>query len=337
MRALRNLLLLLVLIALAAGWAWWHSAQLLLQPLQVSAAQRVKVPAGRSLRTLLAELGEQGVISEPTLIAWRLRLFGPPVALKSGVYALAPGMTLQQLLQNLATGRVLLEQLTIVEGWSFAQMRAALAAQEGLEHDCATLDDAALMQKLGHAGQAAEGRFFPDTYRFAYGSQESAIYTLAYQRMQSELAQAWNARAADLPVSSPDEALTLASIVEKETGRENERPLVAAVFINRLRQGMRLQSDPTVIYGLGDRYDGNIHVRDLRTDTVYNTYTRAGLPPTPIALPGAASLQATLHPADSAALYFVAHANGDGGHYFSATLAEHERHVRELVSAARSR
>jgi UPF0755 protein len=187
------------------------------------------------------------------------------------------------------------------------------------------------MQALGHEGQAAEGRFFPDSYRFAAGTTDRRILELAYDRMQRELEQAWTARAPDLPIKDSEQALILASIVEKETGREDERAKVAAVFINRLSQGMRLQSDPTVIYGLGSRYDGDIHTRDLVTDTPYNTYTRAGLPPTPIALPGAASLQATLHPADIDALYFVATGNGDGSHHFSATLAEHDAAVRAYL------
>ena len=193
------------------------------------------------------------------------------------------------------------------------------------------LSDAALMEALGHGGQAAEGRFFPDTYRFAAGTPDRRILEMAYERMQHELQAAWDARAPDLPLSSPDATLVLASIVEKETGREDERPLVAAVFINRLRRGMRLQSDPTVIYGLGDRYDGNIHTRDLETDTPYNSYTRGGLPPTPIALPGAASLKATLHPADSDALYFVATGTGDGGHQFSTTLEQHDEALRAYL------
>jgi UPF0755 protein len=226
---------------------------------------------------------------------------------------------------------VVLEQLTVVEGWSFAQLRQALDAHPALTHTLRGLSDEQLMHALAHDGEPAEGRFFPDTYRFAAGTGDRRILQLAYDRMQAELEQAWNARAPQLPLSDSTQALTLASIVEKETGREDERAKVAAVFVNRLRQGMRLQSDPTVIYGLGARYDGTIHTRDLETDTPYNTYTRAGLPPTPIALPGAASLQATLHPADIDALYFVATGDGDGGHQFSATLAQHDAAVRAYL------
>jgi UPF0755 protein len=193
------------------------------------------------------------------------------------------------------------------------------------------MTDAEVMRALGHEGELAEGRFFPDTYRFAAGTADRKILEGAYERMQAELNNAWTARAPNLPLASSDQALIMASIVEKETGREDERARVAAVFLNRLRIGMRLQTDPTVIYGLGERYDGTIHTRDLETDTPYNTYTRAGLPPTPIALPGAASLQSVMHPADSDALYFVATGDGDGSHHFSTTLAEHDVAVRAYL------
>ena len=202
-------------------------------------------------------------------------------------------------------------------------MRQALDANGDLVHAWRGLDDSALMRALGLKGESAEGRFFPDTYRFAAGTADRHIYELALQRMNERLAQEWAERAPDLPIRSPGEALILGSIIEKETGREDERAKVAAVFTNRLRLGMRLQSDPTVIYGLGARYDGNLRRRDLETDGPFNTYTRAGLPPTPIALPGGASLRAALHPAAIDALYFVATGAGDGGHHFSATYAEH--------------
>jgi UPF0755 protein len=226
---------------------------------------------------------------------------------------------------------VVLQSVTVVEGWTFAQMRAALDAHPAVAHQLRGLSAQQLMEALGHPGEAAEGRFFPDTYRFAAGTSDRRILEQAYERMRAELDDDWTRRAPDLPLANADEALILASIVEKETGREDERPRVAAVFVNRLRQGMRLQSDPTVIYGLGESYDGHIHTRDLETDTPYNSYTRAGLPPTPIALPGAAALQATLHPADSDALYFVATGNGDGTHHFSATLAEHDIALRAYL------
>ncbi len=226
---------------------------------------------------------------------------------------------------------MVLSQVTIVEGWSFAQMRLALDANSDLVHAWRHLDDAALMSALGLKGSPSEGRFFPDTYRFAAGTADRHIYELALQSMNERLQQEWAARAPDLPVHSPQEALILASIVEKETGREDERAKVAAVFINRLRLGMRLQSDPTVIYGLGARYDGNLRRRDLETDGPYNSYTRSGLPPTPIALPGDASLHAALHPAAIDALYFVATGAGDGSHQFSATYAEHDLALKRFL------
>jgi UPF0755 protein len=250
---------------------------------------------------------------------------------QAGTYEVAPHSSARAVLEQFVAGRVVLEQLTIVEGWNFAQLRRALDAHPALTHPLRGMADDALMRALGHEGQAAEGQFFPDTYRFAAGTSDRKILELAYDRMQRELTQAWDMRASELPLSNPEEALIMASIVEKETAREDERAKVAAVFVNRLRRGMRLQSDPTVIYGLGTRYDGDIHTRDLESDTPYNSYTRAGLPPTPIALPGAASLQATLHPADIDALYFVATGNGDGTHQFSATLAQHDVALRAYL------
>jgi UPF0755 protein len=226
---------------------------------------------------------------------------------------------------------VVLSQLTIVEGWTFAQMRTALNSNGDLQHEWQGHDDAALMRALGQPGVAAEGRFFPDTYRFAAGTSDRRIYELAWQRMQARLEQEWAARAPDPCVPDAAAALILASIVEKETAREDERARVAAVFCNRLRIGMRLQSDPTVIYGLGARYDGNLRRRDLEADGPYNSYTRHGLPPTAIALPGGASLHAVLHPAASKALYFVATGAGDGSHHFSATYAEHSAALREFL------
>jgi UPF0755 protein len=292
---------------------------------------RIEVLAGEPLRAILQRLQQQRAIRHARWVEWYLRLHGQRPRVQAGTYEIAPHSSARAILEQFVAGRVVLEQLTIVEGWSFAQLRHALDAQSALIHATHELSDAELMRLLGHEGQAAEGRFFPDTYRFAAGTSDRRILELAYDRMQRELSQAWDARAPDLPLSNPEEALALASIVEKETAREDERPKVAAVFVNRLRRGMRLQSDPTVIYGLGSRYDGEIHTRDLETDTPYNSYTRAGLPPTPIALPGAASLQAAMHPADSDALYFVATGDGDGSHQFSATLAQHDVAVRAYL------
>ena len=325
LKLLRFLLLSVVVVAGLAAWGWWQSGQALQRALPLTTADTFVVPPGSGLRAGLGSLAQRRLLQQPRLIEWRVRAGGEPLLMHAGRYALAPGMTLAQLLANIASGQVILAQLTIPEGWTFAQMRALLEAAPGLTHEFKGLDTAALMEKLGHAGVNPEGRFFPDSYRFADGSSERVVYQLAFERMQRELASAWASRAPDLPLKTPEEALTLASIVEKETGRADERGLVAAVFVNRLKLGMRLQSDPTVIYGLGESYDGDIRTRDLRTDTPYNSYTREGLPPTPICLPGAASLHAALHPDTSQALYFVATGAGDGRHHFSVTYAEHEQ------------
>jgi len=290
---------------------------------QAPAGTRIQVPTGASLRSVLSELQRVHAVRQPRLIEWYLRLHGQHPRAQVGTYELAEGETAQAILDQLDSGQVVLSQVTIVEGWTFAQMRAALDASPDLIHDSQHLDDAGLMRALGREHVPAEGRFFPDTYRFAAGTSDRRIYELAQQRMSERLRQEWDERAPGTVVPTADAALILASIVEKETGREDERAKVAAVFTNRLRSGMKLQSDPTVIYGLGARYDGNLRRRDLETDGPYNSYTRVGLPPTPIALPGAASIHAVLHPADSNALYFVATGLGDGSHHFSSTYEEH--------------
>jgi UPF0755 protein len=331
MRRALSLLVLLVLLAGMALLAWRGLAWEMDRPAASNTPVRIAVAPGASLRGTLLAIQQQGALRHARLIELYLRLHGPTPRLQSGTYEVAPHSTARELLDQLVNGRVVLESVTVVEGWTFAQMRAALDAHPAVAHQLRGLSAQQLMQELGHAGEAAEGRFFPDTYRFAAGTSDRRILERAYERMQTELEDDWNQRAPDLPLANADEALILASIIEKETGREDERPRVAAVFVNRLRQGMRLQSDPTVIYGLGESYDGHIHTRDLETDTPYNSYTRTGLPPTPIALPGAAALQATLHPADSDALYFVATGNGDGTHHFSATLAEHDIALRAYL------
>jgi UPF0755 protein len=331
MRRALSLLLLLVVLGAAAWLAWRALGWQMDQPAAVTMPVRVEVAPGTSLRSTLLTLQQQGALRHARLVELYLRLHGPTPRLQSGTYEVPPHASAREVLDQLINGRVVLESLTVVEGWSFAQMRSALDAHPAVAHQLRGLSAQQLMEALGHAGEAAEGRFFPDTYRFAAGTSDRRILERAYERMQAELEAAWSGRALDLPLVNADEALILASIVEKETGREDERPKVAAVFVNRLRLGMRLQSDPTVIYGLGESYDGHIHTRDLETDTPYNTYTRSGMPPTPIALPGAAALQATLHPAASDALYFVATGNGDGSHQFSATLAEHDVALRAYL------
>jgi len=330
-RVLLSLLLAVLLLAAAAALSWRALEGELASPSAITEPTRIEVPPGASLRSVLATLQQHGLLRHPRPVELYLRLRNTVPRLQSGTYELAPHASLREALDQIVAGKVVLEAITVVEGWSLAQMRHALDAHPAIAHQLQPLSDAQLMQALGHEDEPAEGRFFPDTYRFAAGTSDRRIYERAYQRMQEQLDNAWPGRAPNLPLASPEEALVLASIIEKETGREDERPRVAAVFVNRLRAGMRLQSDPTVIYGLGERYDGHIHTRDLEADTPYNTYTRAGMPPTPIALPGAASLQAALHPADSDALYFVATGNGDGSHQFSATLAEHDVALRAYL------
>ena len=326
--------MLLVLLAVAAGGGfglWRHLDNEMDRPAPAADSVRIQVMPGEPLRQILARLQQQGAVRNARKIEWYLRLHRLRPRAQVGNYELPPHSSARAVLEQFETGRVVLEQLTIVEGWTFLQLRHALDADPSLVHATRGVTDSALMSVLGHEAQAPEGRFFPDTYRFAAGTSDRRILELAYERMQAELAAAWETRAPGLPLATADEALIMASIVEKETGREDERPKVAAVFVNRLRRGMRLQSDPTVIYGLGERYDGNIHTRDLETDTPYNSYTRAGLPPTPISMPGIASLQATLHPADIDALYFVATGTGDAGHQFSSNLADHDLALRAYL------
>lgn len=325
----------LLAILAAAGTAGAFAWRELHQPAARAADLRIDVASGTTLRRLLADLAARGLIRHPRLLELYARGEGA-FPLQTGAYLLRAHESALEWLDDLRHGRVLYEELTVIEGWNFAQMRAAIDADADLAHTLRGADAARIMTAIGHPELAAEGRFFPDTYRFAVGTADRRIYELAFERMERELADAWASRAMDLPLRSPSEVLTFASIVEKETGRADERPRVAAVFANRLRLGMRLQSDPTVIYGLGDRYDGDLHRRDLDGDTPYNTYTRAGLPPTPIALPGAAALAAATHPAAIDALYFVATGNGDGSHHFSATLAEHNAAVQRFVARLRA-
>jgi UPF0755 protein len=331
MRILVSLIVVLLLLAGTSVAGWRALDWEMDQPATATAPVRIEVPAGTGLRGVLQQLQKQGAVRNARLVTLYLRLHRVAVRVQAGTYEIAPHATARSILDQLNAGRVVLEALTVVEGWSFSQLRHALDMDPTIAHSLQGLSEAELMKALGHEGQAAEGRFFPDTYRFAAGTSDRKILQGAYERMQLELGNAWNARAEGLPLGDPDQALILASIVEKETGREDERANVAAVFVNRLKLGMRLQTDPSVIYGLGERYDGTIHTRDLETDTPYNTYTRSGLPPTPIALPGSASLQASTHPADISALYFVATGNGDGSHHFSATLTEHDAALRAYL------
>ena len=321
---MRRLLVLLLLIAgaLGGGAAWW-----LHQPLDLGGAQalELEIEPGTTPRGVARAVVAAGVRTDARLLYGWFRVSGQDRRIKAGNYEIPAGTTPQGLLQKLARGEETLRALTLVEGWNFRQVRAALARDEGLRHDATVLDDAQLMDRLGRPGVAPEGRFFPDTYTYAKGSSELALLRRALHAMDRRLEAAWAQRASDTPLKSADEALTLASIVEKETGLASDRAHIAGVFANRLRVGMLLQTDPTVIYGLGEKFDGNLRKRDLQIDHPWNTYTRAGLPPTPIAMPGKAALLAAVQPQETRALYFVA--KGDGSSHFSATLDEHNRAV----------
>jgi UPF0755 protein len=325
---LRGLLLLVVLAlaaALAVGWNDYHRFSV--TALNVSPQQQsIDVSRGTSFKGIVAELRQQG-LSTASPWYWRLLAEQMHVAgkLHAGEYALTPGITPRQLLADMAAGKVLQRNFTIVDGWTFAELRRALAQADVLQHDTSGLDDAAIMQRIGAGGEVPEGRFLPETYAYVKGDSELDILRRAHAAMERTLAALWAGRAPDLPLATPYEALILASIVEKETGRADERAKIAGVFVRRLEDHMLLQTDPSVIYGMGARYDGNIRRSDLVADTPYNTYTRPGLPPTPIALPGRPAIEAALHPAPGDALYFVA--RGDGSHVFSSTLAEHSRNV----------
>jgi UPF0755 protein len=281
--------------------------------------------SGSGLRIAANQMERAGVLRHPDLFVIMGRLLGEAGNLKPGIYEVDRPLNPYGLLRKITEGDVTQHAITFVEGWTFRQMRKALDDHPGFRHDSRDMSEADLLKRLGAKVTSPEGLFFPDTYHFDAGSSDILVLKRAYRLMQSHLDAQWAGRAANLPFTTPYEALTLASIVEKETGKPVDRPLVAAVFVNRLRKGMMLQADPTVIYGMGDVFDGNIRKRDLTTDTPYNTYTRIGLPPTPIAMPGLASLAATLNPPASDVLYFVA--KGDGTSYFSKTLGEHERAV----------
>jgi UPF0755 protein len=297
---------------------------------------KVNIERGESLQRVINSLRDAGVVAGNDL-EWQLLAarMGVRSKMQVGEYAIAPGMTPDQLLLNIATGKVIQYHFTIVEGWNMRELRVALKAAPNLHHALSDTSDSALMVQLGRSRMRPEGRFLPETYAYTRDSSDIDLLGRAAKAMDAALADEWTHRDPELTLKSPDEALILASIVEKETGVANERAQVAGVFVRRLQKNMMLQTDPTIIYGLGGSYDGTIHKRDLYTDTPYNTYTRTGLPPTPIAMPGRAALHATTHPAPGDALYFVA--SGGGGHVFSATLAEHNAAVARYVKLQREK
>jgi len=319
-RALAALALLAVFAAAGFG-AWWLN-----KPLALAAdSVEVSIELGTPPREIAQAWVQAGVQTSPTLLYEWFRWSGQSRKIRAGSYEIGPGTTPIALLNKMVRGDETLAVVRLIEGWTFQQFRAELAKADSLKATTATLTDEQIMQALGAPGVAPEGRFHPDTYAYSKGSSDLAVLKRAYHAMQKRLDAAWQERAPDSPLQSPADALVLASIVEKETGVGADRGRVAAVFVNRLRIGMPLQTDPTVIYGLGAAFDGNLRKRDLLADTPYNTYTRAGLPPTPIAMPGKASLLAAMHPEPTKALYFVS--RGDGSSEFSDTLADHNRAV----------
>jgi UPF0755 protein len=319
---MRVLVLLLLFLLVAAGITLGVYQRFQHAPLQLPASEMIyEIPPGTSLYQLAYDLYERDIIEHPRLFILLGRELDVARRLQAGEYRLATGMTPLTLLQLLVDGKVIQHALTLVEGQTFREFLLRIQGHPFIEVTLQGVDDAEIMNRLGHPGVHPEGRFLPDTYYFTRGTTDLIFLQRAYAAMSKYLESAWPDRDADLPLQSPEEALILASIVEKETGLVEERPIIAGVFIRRLRQGMRLQTDPTVIYGLGEKFDGNLRRRDLESDTPYNTYTRYGLPPTPIAMPGAAAITAVLHPAPGDSLFFVS--RGDGSHYFSAAVDEH--------------
>jgi len=321
--SIKRLIALAVLLALmgAGGLAWYGNRPLQFEPLP----KTLNVVPGTNLRSLSAMLEREGVVGNAQVF-WLLgRILGKAGTLKVGVYTLDRPLTPLELYAMIQRGEVSQAMVQFIEGWNWREVRAALAAQPMLKNESASMSDTEILQAIGAEEGHIEGLLFPDTYFYAPHTSDLSVLRRAYRRQHEKLMAAWETRAPGLPYRTPYEALIMASIVEKETGVAFERPRIAGVFLNRLRVGMRLQTDPTVIYGLGERFDGNLRKVDLQHDTPYNTYTRVGLPPTPIAMPSEAAIQAALNPAKTDALYFVA--RGDGTHVFSSTLDAHNRAV----------
>ena len=330
-RVLRFLIVvLLIAAAVLAGVAWtWYR-----QPLPLPASPyEFEVRSGATLSAVARRLHEAGVLAHPIALIALARFHAVDRNIKAGSYEIEHGITLPQLLAKLTQGDVTQSAITIVEGTTFGELKRMLADTRELEPTLQALPEDELTGRLGMTEKSPEGLFFPDTYFFAKGSTDAALLKRAHRALAQRLSAGWAKRAPDLPFASPYEALILASIVEKETGRPEDRPLIASVFVNRLKRGMRLQTDPTVIYGIGAKFDGNLRKRDLESDTPYNTYTRDGLPPTPIALPSQASLDAVLNPPATAYLYFVS--RGDGTSEFSASLPDHNRAVSKYQKGGR--
>lgn len=327
------LITLLVVVALAYGG--WRSLQSYLDsPLNLSQAKIVMVEPGSSFSRFAGQLAAEGVLDKPDWFSFFIRLKKVGHLLKAGEYEIVPGTTPRTLVLQLIEGKTLSYKFTVIEGLTFKQLRTSLESNSNIKNTFADKTDAQIMIELGLEGKHPEGMFLADTYQFHRGMSDADLLKRAHALLQAELDKAWQNKAKDLPYASAYEALIMASIVEKETAKASERPLIAGVFVQRLKKGMKLQTDPTVIYGMGDRYQGNIRRSDLRKPTAYNTYTISGLPPTPIAMVGRDAIQAALHPDEGKWLYFVA--KGDGSHQFSATLKDHNKAVREYQLRRRS-
>lgn len=317
---------ILILLVTSAASVWWFT-NWMDAPIRHEKQIEFTIKSGSSIRSASRQLVDAGVPIHPYLFEILARVTGKAASLKAGSFELQLQETPQQLLQKMVEGKFSLTSLSIIEGWSFKQMRSAIDVHPAIRHDTTGLSDRDLLIKIGSKYTHPEGLFFPDTYLFAKNSSDVQVYQQAHQALLTRLDEAWRKRAQNLPYKDAYQALVMASIIEKETGQASERGMIASVFVNRLRSGMLLQTDPTVIYGMGDRFQGNIRKRDLTTDTPYNTYTRAGLPPTPIALPGLDAIRAALNPEPSNAYYFVARGNGTS--QFSENLNEHNRAVNK--------
>lgn len=323
MRILKRLVFI-ILIGVVLFTAWF--AYRINAPVHLpEVPYEFSIQPGSSLTSVARQLTGEGVLPDPWTFVLLSRAMGLAASLKAGDYEISESTSSLELLKRITKGDINQSDIKFIEGWTFAQVRQTLDDHPALRHDTAGLSQEEILKLIGASQTAAEGLFFPDTYFFPKGSSDVAILKRAYRVMQHRLDAAWTKRSADLPFFDPYQALILASIVEKETGRESDRAMVAGVFVNRLRTGMLLQTDPTVIYGLGKKFDGNLRKKDLLADHAYNTYTRGGLPPTPIAMPGLASIQAALHPAKTDSLYFVSKGNGES--HFSSSLAEHNQAV----------
>lgn len=316
------LLLGIICVLFITAWLGYYAvAPLKLQP----SSQEIVIQPKSGLRSIANQLVAQGVLSEPWRFVLIAKLLNKEQYLQAGNYTLNKNVSPYQLLLSLNHGKTTQGAITFIEGHTFSIMREKLAHNDAVKQTIENLSEAQVLKLIGSSHKVAEGLFFPDTFYFDRNTTDIALLQISYNAMQSKLEKAWMNRAQNLPYKNSYQALIMASIIEKETGKASERPMIAGVFVNRLRIGMRLQTDPTVIYGMGARYNGNIRKKDLLTDTPYNTYTRNGLPPTPIAMPGLASIEAALHPAQTKALYFVG--RGDGSHSFSNNLNEHNRAV----------